>query len=125
MNHVTHPLSSADISIFSPEITKFSYIAKYRYKFNLDAHYLTVPIFIELLRIALINMVKILMVSAKMGTSGLLKIKIFWKKAYNVMIFAQDVTNTILFRDSNYNVNVVMSPKFGYCRISVRKVIIY
>ena len=30
MNHVTHPLSSADISIFSPEISKFCYIKKYR-----------------------------------------------------------------------------------------------
>ena len=31
MNHVTHPLSSADISIFSLEISKFCYIKKYRY----------------------------------------------------------------------------------------------
>ena len=30
INHVTHPLSSADISIFSPEITRFCYIKKYR-----------------------------------------------------------------------------------------------
>ena len=30
-NHVTHTLSSADISIFSPEISKFCYIKKYRY----------------------------------------------------------------------------------------------
>ena len=28
MNHVTQPLSSADISIFSPEISKFFYIRK-------------------------------------------------------------------------------------------------
>ena len=32
MNHVTHSLSSADISIFSPEISKFCYINKYRYR---------------------------------------------------------------------------------------------
>ena len=31
MNQVTHPLSSPDISIFSPEISKFRYIKKYRY----------------------------------------------------------------------------------------------
>ena len=31
MNHVTHPLSSGDISIFSLEINKFCYIKKYRY----------------------------------------------------------------------------------------------
>ena len=32
MNHVTHSLSSADISIFSPEISKFCYINKYKYR---------------------------------------------------------------------------------------------
>ena len=36
MNHVTHPLSSADISILSPEINKFSYIKKYRYRLYFD-----------------------------------------------------------------------------------------
>ena len=30
MNHVTYPLSSADISTFSSEISKFCYIKKYR-----------------------------------------------------------------------------------------------
>ena len=52
-------------------------------------------------------MVKIFMMSAKMATPGLLKTKIFSKKAYDVIIHAQDVTNTILSRDSSYNVNVV------------------
>ena len=36
MNHVTHPLSSADISIFSPEISKFCYIKKCRYRFHFN-----------------------------------------------------------------------------------------
>ena len=31
INHVTHYLSSADISIFSPEMSKFCYMKKYRY----------------------------------------------------------------------------------------------
>ena len=31
INHVTHPLSSADISIFSLEISTFCHIKKYRY----------------------------------------------------------------------------------------------
>ena len=35
MNHVTHLLTYADISIFSPEINKFSYIKKYRYRLHL------------------------------------------------------------------------------------------
>ena len=36
MNHLTHPLSSADISIFSPEINKFCYVKKYRYRLYFD-----------------------------------------------------------------------------------------
>ena len=36
MNHVTHPLSSPGISIFSPEIGRFCYIKKYRYRFHID-----------------------------------------------------------------------------------------
>ena len=34
MSHVKDPLISADISIFSPEICKFSYIKKYRCRLN-------------------------------------------------------------------------------------------
>ena len=34
MNHLTHPSSSVDISIFSLEISKFCYIKKYRYRFH-------------------------------------------------------------------------------------------
>ena len=64
------------------------------------------------------------MMSGKMGTPGLLKTNIFWKKAYDAIIFVHDVTNTILSRDSNYIVNVVMWPKFGNSSISVREVII-
>ena len=64
------------------------------------------------------------MMSAKMVTAGVLKIKIFRKKVYNVIISAHDVTNTILSRDSNQIVNAVMGPKFGNSSISVREVII-
>ena len=71
------PLSCADISIFLPEISKFCYIKKYRYRFHLDTYFLTVLTFLESTRIVLINMVKILIMSAKMATPGLLKIKIF------------------------------------------------
>ena len=53
-------------------------------------------------------MVKILMMSVKMATPRPLKIKIFCKKAYYVIIFVHDVINTILSRDSNYIVHVVM-----------------
>ena len=61
--------------------------------------------------------------SAKMATPGLLKIKFSWKKVYGVIIPVHDVTNKILSRDSNYNVNMVMWQKFGNSSISVREVI--
>ena len=64
------------------------------------------------------------MMSAKMETPGLLKIKVFWKKGYDVIIYVNDVSKKILSRDSNYNVNVVIWPKFGNSNISVREVII-
>ena len=53
-------------------------------------------------------MVTILMMSAKISTSGLLKIKVFWNKGYDVIISAHDVTSKILSRDSNYIVDLVM-----------------
>ena len=36
VNHVTYHLSSADISIFSPVISKFCYMKKYRYRLYFD-----------------------------------------------------------------------------------------
>ena len=56
----------------------------------------------------LINMVTILMMSAKMATLGVLKIKVFCNKDYDVIIFAHDVNNKILSRESYYIVDVVM-----------------
>ena len=44
----THPLSSADVSIFSVEIAKFCYIRKYRYGFHFDAYLLTFSVFLGL-----------------------------------------------------------------------------
>ena len=123
MNHVTHPLSSTDISIFSPETSKFCYIKKYRYRFYFGKKFLIFLTFIESLRIFLIKMVIILMMSAKMATPGLLKITVFWNKGYDVIISVDDVTNKILSRDSNYIVDVSMWPKFGNSSISLREVI--
>ena len=65
-------------------------------------------------------MVAILMMSAKMATLGLLKIKVFWNKGYDVIIYVHDVTNKILSRDSNYIVDVVMWSKFGNSSIGIR-----
>ena len=67
-------------------------------------------------------MVTILMMSAKMATLGVLKIKVFCNKGYDVIIFAHDVNNKILSRESYYIVDVVIWPKFGNCSTSIRKV---
>ena len=69
-------------------------------------------------------MVEFLIMSAKLATLGLLKIKVFWSKGYDAITSACDITNNILSRESNYIVDVVMLPKFGNSNISVREVII-
>ena len=124
INHVTHPLSSADISIFSPEISRFCYIKKHRYRLDFATKFLILLTFLESLIIALINMVTILMMSAKMATPGLFKIEVFWNKGHDVIISVHDFTCKILSRDSNYIVDVIMWSMFGNCSISMRKVII-
>ena len=63
------------------------------------------------------------MISAKMGTPGLLKITVFWNKGYDVIIHVDDFTNKILLRDSNYIVDVFMLPKFGNSSISMKEAI--
>ena len=77
MNHVRHPVSPADISSFSPEISKFCYIKKYMYRLHFDTKFSVLLTFLESLKIVLIRKVTIFMLSAKMATPGLLKIKIF------------------------------------------------
>ena len=67
-------------------------------------------------------MVTVLLMSAKMATLGLLKIKVFWNKCYDVINPDYDITKKILFYDSDYIVNVVMLSK--YQSISIREVII-
>ena len=69
-------------------------------------------------------MVTILMMSAKLATLSLLKIKVFWKKGYHAIKSAYDVTNKILSYDSNDIENVVMWPKFVNSSISMREVAI-
>ena len=69
-------------------------------------------------------MITILMVSAKLATLGLLKVKILCNKGYYVIIFVYDVTNKILSRDSNYIADVVIRSKFGNSSFSMREFII-
>ena len=61
---------------------------------------------------------------SKLGTLGLLKIKVFWNKGYDVIISVHDVTNKILSNDSSYIVDMVMWPIFGNSSISMREIII-
>ena len=63
------------------------------------------------------------MMSAKMATPGLLKIKLFWNKGYDIIIPVNDVTNKLLSRDSNYIVDVFMWPKFVNSNIFMKQVI--
>ena len=53
------------------------------------------------------------MISAKMATLGLLKIKVFGNKGYEVMICVHDVTNNIWSRYSNYIIDAITWPKFS------------
>ena len=48
------------------------------------------------------------MMSAKIATLGLLKVNIFFKRVYDIIIFVLDATNEILSYDSNYIVDAVM-----------------
>ena len=48
------------------------------------------------------------MMSAKIATAVLLKIKVFSNKGYYVIYFVYDVTNKIFSHDSNYIMDVVM-----------------
>ena len=113
IKHVTHPLSSADISLFSPEVSKSCYIKKSTYRLDFDTWFQFFLTFLESLVIVLKNMVTILMMSAKITTPGLLKIRVFWNNGYDVIISVHDVINKILSRDSNYIIDVFMWPMFG------------
>ena len=53
------------------------------------------------------------MMSAKLATLGLLKIKVFWYKGYDVIISIHDATKIVLSSDSNHIVNVIIWPKLG------------
>ena len=85
---------------------------------------MVVLIFLESLIIVLLNMITLLMMSAKMPSPGLLKIRIFWNYGYDVIISVHDVTTKILSCDSNCIIDVAVWPMFGKFSISMRNVII-
>ena len=69
---MTLPLSSAGIRIFLPEISKFCYIKKYRYRLDFDTQFIILFTFPETLKVFLI-----LMMSVKMANPDLLKKQYF------------------------------------------------
>ena len=69
-------------------------------------------------------MFTILMMSGKINTLNLLKMKISWSKVYDVIISVYDAISKILSRDWNCIVVAVMWPKFGNSSISMREVIV-
>ena len=48
-----------------------------------------------------------------MATEGLLNIKVFLNKCYDVISFIHGITSKMLSHDLNYIVDVVMSPKLA------------
>ena len=56
----------------------------------------------------MINIVIIMIMSAKLDTLGLLKINVFLGKGYEIIILVRDIINKLSSRDSNYIVNVVL-----------------
>ena len=64
------------------------------------------------------------MMSAKVATLGLLRIKLFWNKGYDVITYDHDITNLISSRDSSYSVDMIMRQKLGNSRISLRELFI-
>ena len=62
------------------------------------------------------------MMSAKMATTGSLRITVFWNIEYDTIIFVDDVSNTISSLDSNCVADLLMWPKFGNPSISMKEV---
>ena len=62
--------------------------------------------------------------SAKMAILGLLKLRVFSNKGYDVIISVYDVTNKILSPGSSYIVDIVMWSKFGNSSTSMREAIV-
>ena len=65
-----------------------------------------------------------LMILAKLATVDLLKIKLFWNKDYDFIVYVHDVNNIKLSHYSNFIVDVVMWLKFFNTRHSMRQVIL-
>ena len=89
--------------------------------------------FFEPLKIALINMIIIMVISAKMATLGFFRIKVCWNKGYGLIISAHDVPTKFYdvthifyiwpwnFRRIKTKIQKVLGVSFFVCRSCRRK----
>ena len=89
---MTHPLRSADISIFHWKSTTFVISRNTDIDTILIHNFYFLKTFFDSLEVDLTNMVAILMVSAKLATPGILKMEVFWNRDYDVTISVHDTT---------------------------------
>ena len=78
---------------FLPEVSNFCDVKKYWYRLHFNTWFLILLTFFESLKFVLVNMVAIFMMLAKLATLGLLKVREFWNKGYNVIIYYQLVND--------------------------------
>ena len=78
---------------------------------------------IKFVKVVSMNLIAILIMSAKLTAPGLLKFAVFWNKGYDIMIKVCDVNNKIFSRDLNYIVSMIMWPQFGNPSISMKEVV--
>ena len=116
--HVTQLLSSADISIFSLKVSIHNFSIHNWYIISNCFNFFWV--FKDFFSRHGYNFNDV----SKMATLGLVKIKVFWNKYYDVIVSVYPFINKILSYGSNYIVDVVMWPKFGNFTISMREVIV-
>ena len=64
------------------------------------------------------------MMSAKVATTGLRKITVFWRKGHDIIIHVDDLTNRVLSHDSNWFVDLFMWPKVDKSSITMVEVMI-
>ena len=76
INHVTHSVSSADISIFHRKSAIFV-ISRNSYTLDFNISFIILLTLLETLKVVLTSMVGILMMPAKLYTLGVLKIMVF------------------------------------------------
>ena len=68
-------------------------------------------------------MVAIFMISAKLTTLGILKIKLFWNEGYDAIISVPGVNNKILSHESNYINDSLMWQELGNSSIYMTEVV--